>query len=61
MGVGPSTARVGDDIVMLLGCDHPVILHKEGEFWKLKGEAYVLGFMDGKAVELWESGNLVAL
>jgi hypothetical protein len=58
MGVGPSMTRIGDDIVILLGCDHPVILHKEGEFWKFEGEAYVHGFMGGTAVNLWESGNL---
>jgi hypothetical protein len=58
MGVAPPMTQVGDYIVILLGCDRPVILNQEDERWKLQGDAYVHGFMNGEAVKLWESGKL---
>jgi hypothetical protein len=58
MGVCLSKARVGDILVVLLGCDHPVIFRQEGVAWAFQGEAYVHGFMDGEAVMKWESGEL---
>ena len=58
MGVCLSKARVRDILVVLLGCDHPVIFRQEGVAWTFQGEAYVHGFMDGEAVTKWESGEL---
>lgn len=58
IGVCPSKAEVGDCIVVLFGCDHPVILRSDDKHWILQGEAYVHGFMNGKVVKLWEPGEV---
>jgi hypothetical protein len=44
-GLAPQEAREGDKIVVLLGCDFPVVLRSVGDYWKLVGEVYVDGIM----------------
>ena len=59
MGLCSNTSQVGDAIVILAGCDIPVILRKtDGEKWKFHGESYVHGFMDGEVADLLVSGKL---
>lgn len=48
LGLGPSTAEPGDKIVVLLGCDVPVLLRPLDEGYRLVGECYVDGVMYGE-------------
>ncbi|KAJ4343775.1 hypothetical protein N0V87_000056 [Didymella glomerata] len=53
-GLISQAAKVGDAICILYGCSVPVVLRKMKDndgawYWKLIGEAYVHGFMDGQA------------
>ena len=67
-GIAPSRAKVGDLIVILLGCRVPVVLSPFNEAdprcgFRLVGEAYLHGMMDGEVLGLKEyvrcrSGNM---
>lgn len=48
MGMGTCAADVGDKIVILRGCNTPLILRESGEGWKLVGECFVQGVMYGE-------------
>ncbi|KAG8353910.1 hypothetical protein FVEN_g8162 [Fusarium venenatum] len=48
MGMGTCAAQVGDRIVLLRGCNTPLIVRRSGEAWKLVGECYVHGVMYGE-------------
>ncbi|KAK4949812.1 hypothetical protein LTR10_011654 [Elasticomyces elasticus] len=55
VGLAPPDAKVGDQVCVLYGCSVPVILRRlavsEGKLcWKLVGDAYVHGVMDGEAI-----------
>jgi hypothetical protein len=51
MGLSPSLARIGDEIVILLGGKTPFILRKTGEKgYRFIGECYVHGMMTGKGL-----------
>jgi hypothetical protein len=49
-GLAPQEAKEGDKIVVLLGCDFPVVLRRIGNYWKLIGEVYVDGIMHKETV-----------
>ncbi|KAL6918530.1 hypothetical protein FSST1_010025 [Fusarium sambucinum] len=48
MGMGTCAAQVGDRIVLLRGCNTPLIIRRSGEAWRLVGECYVHGVMYGE-------------
>ncbi|KAG5664931.1 hypothetical protein KAF25_008665 [Fusarium avenaceum] len=48
MGMGSCAAEVGDRIVILRGCNTPMILREVGKEWKLIGECYTHGVMHGE-------------
>jgi hypothetical protein len=50
-GLGPLGTRPGDHVTVLLGCNEPMILRptKDGSY-KIVGEAYYDGFMNGEAL-----------
>ncbi|CAN9214094.1 unnamed protein product [Alternaria alternata] len=51
LGFGPSTARPGDCLVVLLGCYAPMILRpQENGAYIVIGQCYVQGLMDGEAL-----------
>jgi hypothetical protein len=54
LGLAPRTAEEGDHICIIFGCSVPVILREirfQGEvYFKLVGEAYIHGMMDGEAL-----------
>jgi hypothetical protein len=51
VGLAPITAQKGDIIAILFGCSMPVILRRYGDKgYKLVGEAYVHGIMEGEAL-----------
>jgi hypothetical protein len=49
-GLAPQEAEEGDKIVVLFGCDFPVVLREVDNYWRLIGEVYVDGIMYGEAV-----------
>lgn len=64
IGIAPMAALEGDAVCILHGCSVPVVLRSmkgpRGEmFWYLIGECYVHGMMDGEAMELRTSNNLM--
>lgn len=51
--------KQGDQICILYGCSVPVVLRPEGGGrWKLVGECYVQGVMDGEALDWVERGKV---
>ena len=61
IGIGPRSLEKGDSIWILAGADVPMVLTQRevagwkggvghSERWRLVGEAYILGLMDGEAV-----------
>ncbi|KAF2468420.1 uncharacterized protein BDR25DRAFT_304884 [Lindgomyces ingoldianus] len=59
MGIGSGFMAVGDVVVVPLGCSTPVILRPEGNRgeYRFVGDIYINGYMHGKAVEKWRSGE----
>jgi len=50
-GIGPLAAKKGDHVTVLLGCEVPIILRPTTNGgYKVVGEAYCDGFMDGEAL-----------
>ncbi|KAF2685248.1 hypothetical protein K458DRAFT_450180 [Lentithecium fluviatile CBS 122367] len=50
VGCGPQDIREGDGVWIVAGCPSPLVLRRDGEAWRVVGEAYVHGVMDGEAV-----------
>ena len=50
MGLVPNGGRLGDRVGIILGCDVPFVLRQVGNEWKLVGECYFHGLMDGEAL-----------
>ncbi|KAI1100142.1 hypothetical protein F4804DRAFT_319783 [Jackrogersella minutella] len=48
MGLGPRETKVGDKILILRGHQAPIVA-RNGNSWKIVGEAYFHSIMDGKA------------
>jgi hypothetical protein len=46
MGAGPVDTKPGDKVCLIFGCKVPLILRKEGEHWRLVGQAYVCKIMN---------------
>ncbi|KAE9362973.1 HET-domain-containing protein [Stipitochalara longipes BDJ] len=57
MGLAPQKAEVGDKIVILLGCNFPVVLREVDKHWELIGEIYVDGIMNEEAMDGVNSGR----
>lgn len=55
LGLGPVEMLRSDRIVVLFGCDMPVVLRwttKEGSgYWRLIGQCYVVGAMHGELAD----------
>ncbi|KAI1194360.1 HET-domain-containing protein [Nemania serpens] len=49
VGLVPDTARDGDKICILQGCNVPYVLRPAGEHYRLMGDAYMHGIMLGEA------------
>ncbi len=50
MGMGPVAMKDGDVICVVLGCNVPLVLRKEANYFLLVGECFVWGLMDGEAM-----------
>lgn len=57
-GLVPMETEIGDILCVLLGCPVPVVLRKEGEYYKFIGEAYVFGWMFGRGLDEEREGRL---
>lgn len=55
-GIGPEAMAEGDRVVILFGSRVPFVLRAVGPRYKLVGECYVAGLMDGQAVA--QAGDL---
>jgi Heterokaryon incompatibility protein (HET) len=60
MGSGPAAAQVGDHVCILYGKPTPFILRRNSDqsTYRLIGEAYVNGVMDGEAFELRDKHSI---
>jgi hypothetical protein len=56
-GIGSDQIEIGDKLCVLLGCTEPVILREVGSHTILIGDAFVPGYVDGKAVRGREAGT----
>jgi hypothetical protein len=43
-------AKVGDTVAIVLGCEHPVLLHKKGDKYELTHGLYLYGYMHGEPI-----------
>jgi hypothetical protein len=57
MGTSLEAIQVGDTIVVFAGMNLPVVVRKEGDFYRLIGPTYAHGIMDGEA---WEERSTLA-
>ncbi|KAF4631737.1 hypothetical protein G7Y89_g6397 [Cudoniella acicularis] len=57
-GLGPWGMREGDMVCVLFGAAVPFIIRPQDGPWKLVGEAYVHGIMDGEAIKMWQRNEL---
>ncbi|KAH6714494.1 hypothetical protein BKA61DRAFT_673814 [Leptodontidium sp. MPI-SDFR-AT-0119] len=48
----------GDLIAILLGCSTPVVIRPNGDYFKVIGEAYVQGIMEGEAMDFLKEGKV---
>jgi hypothetical protein len=60
LGFYPQETNKGDLLVVLWGCNVPVILRQQDEHYVFIGEAFVPEYMDGKAVEQEKEGFLIS-
>lgn len=58
IGMGPPRLQKGDIVCVFLGCSCPLIIRKENDHYILVGEAFVKGYMYGKAVYEWDESCL---
>jgi hypothetical protein len=54
IGSGPPAMNPGDLVCILQGSETPIILRRQGKFYRLVGAAYVSGIMEREAVTEWE-------
>lgn len=61
VGLAPPRTKVSDRIVVLFGCSSPLLLEEAPgmpDKFRIRGEAYMHGFMFGEAIQLWQRGLL---
>ena len=58
IGVGSTSMKKGDSIVVLFGAGTPYILRRRKMQWLLIGDCYVDGLMDGQSIDRWRAGEL---
>jgi hypothetical protein len=56
-GIGPESIAEGDVICVFLGCQLPVVLRPKKSYYIYLGEAYVDGYMYGKAMDELAQGK----
>ncbi|KAH8898194.1 hypothetical protein GQ53DRAFT_742315 [Thozetella sp. PMI_491] len=56
-GIGPILTEPEDEIFALPGLEIPFVMCAQDDNYEMLGPCFVLGFMDGEAVELMNSGQ----
>lgn len=54
--LGSGALQIEDVVCVPLGCSTPIILRKRGDGYTFIGDAYVDGYMHGRAIDEWKSG-----
>ncbi|PMD30241.1 hypothetical protein L207DRAFT_520360 [Hyaloscypha variabilis F] len=57
-GIGPLCTMTGDKVCVLPGLSVPLAFYRHETHFELIGPCFLLGFMDGEALDLVESGKL---
>jgi hypothetical protein len=50
----------GDRVCVILGCSYPVLLRPDGDHFRVVGECYVDGYMEGQGIEYAVNGHCSA-
>ncbi|OMP82774.1 hypothetical protein BK809_0000964 [Diplodia seriata] len=58
LGLAPAATEAGHKIFIILGCDSPIVLQNRGNHYRVVGECYVQGFMNGEIDEIVRKGHL---
>lgn len=58
MGLGPAYTEIGDVVCAIPPVNVPFILRPKGNRYQLVGESFVLGIMDGEAIQEYRQGRL---
>jgi len=58
IGVGPTSMKKGDTVVVLFGAGTPYVLRRWKGKWLFLGECYVTGLMQGESIQSWRAGEL---
>lgn len=51
MGLGPIGAQSGDEVVVVPGCPVPLVIRRQGNEYKVVGDAHIWGLMEGQVFE----------
>jgi hypothetical protein len=57
IGLTNPAAKAGDSIMVVKGCNVPMVFRPDGAYWRLIGECYLHGIMDGEVAERVERGE----
>lgn len=52
IGLAGKSVEVGDHVVLVEGLETPLVLRRKGEQWKIVGDCYVHGVMNGEAFDV---------
>jgi len=58
IGIGPTSMKKGDMVVVLFGGGTPYVLRSWKGKWLLLGDCYVTGLMQGESIGKWRAGEL---
>lgn len=58
LGLAPQGAIPGDEITVIAGCEAPLVLRREGDYYIVVGECFVQGLMRGELKEKIKNGNV---
>lgn len=58
--VAGSEVQGGDVFCIVFGCSVPLVIRPEGKHYRVLGEGYLQGYMEGNLPEVLKSGQLVA-
>lgn len=61
VGIGPQDALQSDVICILFGCSMPLMLREVDGGFRLVGECYVHGLMNGEGLETWQRQGAVTM
>ena len=53
-------ASPGDVIAVIAGCETPMILRQENDYYRVIGECFVMGLMCSELAEIVENGKMKA-